>query len=155
MKNTQVNLTREAYEALKKELKELVEVKRPKLVDRLSNAMSQGDLTENSDYSSAKEELEFLDGRIDELSVVVNNAVVSNSNGAVNGKVGMGTKVTVKIGSTSQTFTIVGEWEADPSAKKISPSSPLGQVLMDKARGERVTVEAPAGKIVYEIVEIS
>src|SRR5579859_1724431 len=99
MKNTMVQLTKEAFEALKKELKELNEVKRPALVDRLSHAMSEGDLAENSDYQTAKEELEFLDGRIGELSEVVNNAViVSASNGKNNGKIGMGTKVTVKIG---------------------------------------------------------
>lgn len=155
MKNTGVQLTKEALEALKKELQTLSEVKRPALVERLSHAMAEGDLAENSDYQSAKEELEFLDGRIDELSEVINKAVVvSNNGGKASGKVGMGTKVTVKIGGKSQIFTIVGEWEADPQAKKISPSSPLGQVLMDKAKGERVTVEAPAGKVIYEILEI-
>lgn len=154
MQNTKVQLTKEAFEALKKELKELVEAKRPKLVERLGRAMSEGDLTENSDYQSAKEELEFLDGRIDELTDVLDNAVVSDPKAKVDGKVGMGTKVTVKIGAKSQVFTIVGEWEADPASKKISPSSPLGQMLMDKAKGEKVIVEAPAGKVVYEIVEI-
>lgn len=155
MQNKQMQLTKEALEALKNELKELNEVKRPKLVERLSHAMAEGDLAENSDYHNAKEELEFLDGRIDELSVVVNNAkIVDPVASKANGKVGMGTKVTVKIGDKSQTFTIVGEWEADPKAKKISPSSPLGQMLMDKAKGERVEVQAPAGKVVYEILEI-
>ncbi len=67
----------------------------------------------------------------------------------------MGTKVTVKVGKNLVTFTIVGEWEADAASKKISPSSPLGRVLMDKAKGEKVTVEAPAGKVIYEILEIS
>ena len=156
MKKTTVQLTKEALEVLKKELETLVSVKRPSLVERLSRAMAEGDLNENSDYSSAKEELEFLDGRIDELSEVINNAVVVDNAGVkASGRVGMGTKVTVKIGGRSQTFTIVGEWEADPQAKKISPSSPLGQVLMDKAKGEQVTVEAPAGKVTYEILEIA
>jgi transcription elongation factor GreA len=153
MQNTHVQLTTEAYEALKKELNELTQVKRPKLVERLGRAMSEGDLSENSDYQSAKEELEFLDGRIDELSVVVGNAIVSDKINS-DGTVGMGTKVTVKIGGKPQTFTIVGEWEADASSRKISPSSPLGQVLMNKSKGETVTVEAPAGKVIYEILEI-
>src|SRR5260221_7303905 len=137
MKNTKVQLTKEAFEALKNELKTLNEVKRPALVDRLGRAMSEGDLAENSDYQSAKEELEFLDGRISELEDVVSNAViVESSQGKSNGKVGMGTKVTVKVGKNSFTYTIVGEWEADPGNKKISPSSPLGQVLMEKSKGE-------------------
>ncbi len=155
MQNKVMQLTKEALEALKEELKELNTVKRPQLVERLSRAMAEGDLTENADYQSAKEELEFLDGRIGELEEVVNNAViVENSNGKSNGKVGMGTKVTVKIGGKTVVFTIVGEWEADPGNKKISPSSPLGQVLMEKSKGEKVTVVAPAGKIIYEILEI-
>lgn len=154
MQNTIVQLTKEALVALQKELKELNEVKRPALVERLGRAMREGDLSENADYQSAKEELEFLDGRIEELERVVNNAVVVTNSGTKNGKVGVGTRVTVKIGKKSQIFTIVGEWEADPASKKISPSSPLGKVLMDKAKGEKVTVDAPAGKVTYEILEI-
>src|SRR5260221_14321416 len=154
MKNTVVQLTKEAYEALKKELYELNNVKRPKLVERLGHAMSEGDLAENSDYQSAKEELEFLDGRIDELSVVVNNAIIVTGK-PVNGKVSVGTKVTVKVAVKSQFFTIVGEWEADPVSKKISPSSPLEHVLMYKAKEEKLTVEAPPGKEIYEILEIA
>lgn len=156
MQNTSVRLTQEALVALKIELKELNEVKRPNLVDRLSRAMREGDLTENADYQSAKEELEFLDGRIEELTEVVNTAVVvSATSTKANGKVDIGTKVTVKVGKNSITYTIVGEWEADPAAKKISPSSPLGMVLMDKEKGEKVTVDAPAGKVIYEILEIA
>ncbi len=153
MDNRKVQLTKEASEALQKELRELNDVKRPKLVERLSYAMSQGDLSENADYSNAKEELEFLDGRIAELTAVINNAIVIE-NHIKSGKVSIGTRVTVKMGGKSQIFTIVGEWEADPASKKISPSSPLGQVLMDKAKGEKVIVEAPAGKVSYEILAI-
>ncbi len=154
MQNTVVQLTKEAHEALQNELRELNDVKRPKLVERLGRAMSEGDLAENSDYQSAKEELEFLDGRIGELAQVVNNAVIVKNTDGKNGKVGMGTKVTVKVGKNPVTFTIVGEWEADAGNRKISPSSPLGQVLMDKAKGEKVEVDAPAGKVLYEILEI-
>ncbi len=151
--NTKVNLTKEGLDALKKELAELVDVKRPKLVDRLSNARSQGDLSENSDYQSAKEELEFLDGRIDELSEVVQTAVVvDNSKGK--GGVGVGTKITVKVNGKEVVFDMVGEWEADPVNKKISDSSPLGLALVGKNVGDRAEVEAPAGKVVYEILAI-
>jgi transcription elongation factor GreA len=151
--NAKVNLTKEGLDALKKELAELVDVKRPKLVDRLSNARSQGDLSENSDYQSAKEELEFLDGRIDELSEVVQTAVVVNgSNGK--GGVGVGTKITVKVNGKEVVFDMVGEWEADPVNKKISDSSPLGLALVGKKVGDKAEVEAPAGKVVYEILAI-
>ncbi len=152
--NNIVQLTKVAYEALQKELTELTDTKRPRLVERLSFAMSQGDLSENSDYQSAKEELEFLDGRISELQEVVKNAqIVAGSNGRSN-KVGIGTKVTVKVGSKKQEFNIVGEWEADPVNKKISHSSPLGAVLVGRKVGEKVQVEAPAGKVTYEILAI-
>ena len=152
MKN-KLSLTKQGLEALKNELKVLLEEKRPKLVDRLSNARSQGDLSENSDYQSAKEELEFLDGRIDELSEVIHTAVVADNNGCKNG-VCVGTKVTVKANGKEVMFDVVGEWEADPVNKKISDSSPLGLALVGKKVGERAEVEAPAGKVVYEILAI-
>lgn len=151
MKND-IKLTKEGLEALKTELADLRDVKRPKLVDRLSNARSQGDLSENSDYQSAKEELEFLDGRIDELEEVIKGASVVPVSKA--GGVGVGTKVTVKVGGSEVVFNVVGEWEADPMQKKISHESPLGKALIGKKVGDKVDVEAPAGKVAYEILAI-
>lgn len=155
MNGKTVQLTKEAFEALKMELSELNDVKRPALVARLSRAMQEGDLAENADYQNAKEELEFLDGRIGELEDVVNNMKVMDGNGGHKGVVDIGTKVSVKVGAKTQEFTLVGEWEADPVNQKISHSSPLGQVLMGKKKGDKVTVEAPAGKVIYEIVAIA
>ena len=146
-------MTKQGLETLKGELDELVNVKRPRLVERLSNARSQGDLSENSDYSNAKEEMEFLDGRIDELEEVLKTASVVNGNGK-KGDVGVGTKVTVRVNGDKHVFDIVGEWEADPINKKISPESPLGQALCGKKVGEKVEVEAPAGNLNYEILLI-
>ena len=92
----QIQLTKEGLEALSKELTELTEIKRPQLVERLSHARSEGDLSQNSDYHSARDELEFLDGRISEIESVMENAVVAQiSNG--HGKVGLGAKVSVKF----------------------------------------------------------
>src|SRR3990167_9281903 len=91
---SKVQITKLGLEALKVELEDLVNKKRPKVVDRLANARSQGDLTENSDYHNAKDELEFLDGRISELEEVVKNAsVVADASGD---GVAVGTKVTLK-----------------------------------------------------------
>jgi len=148
-----IQVTKDGLEALKGELEVLVGQKRPALVDRLSNARSQGDLAENSDYQNAKDELEFLDGRIEELEEVLKKSVVVTSGGK-RGEVVLGTKVTVKNGSGSHVFHIVGEWEADPAQKKISHTSPLGQALIGKKVGEKVEVEAPAGKILYQVLEI-
>jgi transcription elongation factor GreA len=119
-----VQLTKVGFESLQKELDELVNGKRPKFVDRLANARSQGDLAENSDYQNAKDELEFLDGRIEELENVLKNAsVVRGKNGD---GVSLGTKVTLKTNGSTRAFEIVGDWEADPVNKKISHTSPLG-----------------------------
>jgi len=149
----QIQLTEKGLEALKKELERLLKVKRPALVDRLSNARSQGDLSENSDYQNAKEELEFLQGRIEELQLVIKNAkVVKDTNNGNN--VGVGTKVTVRVNGIKNTFEIVGEWEADMTNKKISHASPLGSALVGKKVGEKFEVEAPVGKILYEVVAI-
>lgn len=148
-----IQLTAKGLEALKKELDVLLTKKRPALVDRLSNARSQGDLSENSDYQNAKEELEFLEGRIDELEAVIKTAKVVNSDGNGN-DVGVGTKVTVRVNGVKTTFEIVGEWEADLTKKKISHTSPLGSSLVGKKVGEKFEVEAPVGKVKYEIVAI-
>jgi len=151
MKNN-LKLTKSGLNDLKNELAELVNVKRPKLVDRLAYARSQGDLSENADYQSAREELEFLDGRIDELGELIKTAsVVSQPTGS---GVGVGTTVTVKVNNSKVVFNIVGEWEADPINKKISHQSPLGLALTGKKVGDKIEVEAPAGTIKYEIVNV-
>jgi transcription elongation factor GreA len=149
----QVQLTKVGFDALQKELGELINVKRPRLVDRLANARSQGDLAENSDYANAKEELEFLDGRIDELNEVLKNAKIVN--GKCNGSgVSVGTKVTLRTNGNKIVFEVVGEWEADPVNKKISPESPLGRALVGKKVGDKIEVTAPAGKVTYEVLAI-
>lgn len=150
--NQAVQVTKAGLEALKKELEELKSVKRPQLVDRLAHARSEGDLKENSDYQNARSELEFMDGRIEELEHVIKNAVVMSSSGG--DEVVVGTRVTVETNGSEHVFEIVGEWEADPMQKKISHTSPIGQALSGKRVGEEVEVEAPAGKIVYKIVKI-
>src|SRR3989344_1897530 len=108
-KNGKIEITKEGLDALKKELDELVNVKRPKVVERLSNARLQGDLTENSDYHNANDELEFLDGRISELVQVTDHASVVNGNGGGD-TVSLGTKVTLKVGGLQHIYHIVGEW---------------------------------------------
>ena len=77
-----------------------------------------------------------------------------SGNGASKGEVALGSKVIVKQNSNEHTFHIVGEWEADPAEKKISHTSPLGQALVGKSKGEKVEVEAPAGKLVYEVLKV-
>lgn len=152
--NQKIQITQKGFDRLQKELDELTNQKRPKLVDRLENARSQGDLSENSDYSNAKSELEFLDGRIDELKSVLDNAkVVATANGG--SQVDIGAKVNLKVDGSEIVYEIVGDWEAKPTEQKISHASPLGQALVGKKVGETVEVKAPAGKIKYEILAIN
>src|SRR5512147_2759024 len=97
--NKLVNVTKDGLENLKRELDELVNIKRPKIVDRLTYALGQGDLAENSDYSNAKEELEFLDGRIDELKRVLEDVKIidTDTKRGKSSAVDLGAKVTVGI----------------------------------------------------------
>jgi len=148
-----IQMTKIGIEALSKELAELIKIKRPKLVERLVFARGEGDLSENSDYQSAREELEFMDGRIAEIEDVLKNASIVSVN-RKSGGVGVGTKVTVKFDGEKNVFEMVGEWEADPVNKKISPESPLGKALFGKKIGDKAEVEAPAGKVTYEILAI-
>ncbi|KKT66644.1 MAG: Transcription elongation factor GreA [Candidatus Curtissbacteria bacterium GW2011_GWC1_44_33] len=103
----QIQMTKEGSKSLKAELDKLVNEKRPRLVERLANARSQGDLTENSDYSNAKEELEFLDGRISELENVLKTATVVSGNHKKDG-VAVGTKITVKVNGQKHVWTGFG-----------------------------------------------
>lgn len=148
-------LTRKGLEELKKEYEELTKLKRPAAVKRLANAKSLGDLSENSEYTAAREDLSFIDGEIIELEEVLKQAKTVSTNKKNNGNVDVGCTVTININGKKETFDIVGEWEADPSKKKISHSSPLGKALMGRKKGEKVEVEAPAGKVVYTILNIA
>jgi transcription elongation factor GreA len=151
--SSSVLLTAEGLEEIKKEYNDLVNVKRPEAVSRLAGARDLGDLTENSEYTAARQDLAFIDGRISELEVILHDAKLISAS-QVKGQVEVGCKVTLKINGKTDTFTIVGEWEADPLKKKISNASPLGRALLSKKVGDKVEVEAPAGKVTYTILAI-
>lgn len=146
-----VFLTKEGLEALKKELDELVQKKRPKILERLTRARDMGDLSENAEYTSAREELAMADGRVEELQNILVKAKVINPKSNNGKRVDIGCKVTVKVNGQTHVYHVVGEWEADPVNKKISHQSPLGKALLGKTIGEKVEIEAPAGKILYHI----
>ena len=148
-----IQLTKQGHQDLQKEHEDLIKNKKPQAVDRLQKARAMGDLSENSEYNAAKEELAFVEGRIRETEEILNNAeVIENNN--TNGKIQVGSSVTVEANGKNDLFQIVGEFEADPMNKKLSQNSPIGQALMDKRVGDMVEVDIPAGKIQYKIVEI-
>lgn len=154
MDTKKIYLTKEGLGELKKEYDEIVNVKRPNVLARVTQARNMGDLSENAEYVAAREELTFIDGRIDELEIILKQAVIIRDNVASNHAVKLGSTVTLNVNGKKEIFTVVGEWEADPENKKISHESPLGKVLLGKKVGEKVQVEAPAGKITYAIVNI-
>lgn len=153
MDSKKIYLTKEGLEELKREYEELKKTKRPEILDRVSAARNMGDLSENAEYTVAREELSFIDGRIDELDELLKQAVLISNNHSSTIKLGSTVKVNTNDGK--EVFTLVGEWEADPKEKKISHESPLGKALLGKKVGEKVEVEAPAGKIIYIIEAIN
>lgn len=151
--NQKVQFTSAGFADLKSELQQLIDTKRPAAIERVARARDFGDLSENAEYHAAREELSFLEGRINELQDLVKKASIVQPK-ANNGKINVGSKVTVSIAGNDHIYELVGEWEADPVKKKISHTSPLGQALIGKAKGDDVEFEAPAGKVVYKVKKI-
>ena len=148
-----IYLTKEGLTELKKEHDGLVKVRRPEVLSRVSQARNLGDLSENAEYTVAREELSFVDGRIGELEELLKQVEIISSNKS-HSAVKLGSTVTVAVDGKKESFVVVGEWEADPKEKKISHESPLGSALIGKKVGEKVEVEAPAGKITYTVDSI-
>ena len=150
----EVSLTKEGLENLQKELDFLKTTKRDEIAEKIEIARSYGDLSENAEYDEAKNDQAVVEARIAEIDNMLKNAVVIEN--VDTGKVRPGATVVVKNLKMNKEFTykIVGSNEADPLHGLLSDESPVGSALMDKAPGEVVSVETPAGVIEYEIVEI-
>lgn len=148
-----IQFTTDGLAEIKDELATLKDGKLTAAIERVARARDFGDLSENAEYHAAKEELAFIEGRIEELEGIVSRASVVDTK-AKNGTVDIGCKVTVTVKGKEHIYEIVGEWEADPLKKKISHTSPLGQALIGKKKGEEVEFEAPAGKVIYQIKKI-
>ena len=147
-------VTSEGLKELKEELKVLVDVKRPELIDRVATARAHGDLSENSEYAAATQDLAFAEGRMEELEELIAKAQIIKSGKIANHIVKLGSKVVLKTNGKSQTFELVGEWEANPLEQKISHTSPLGRALLGKKMGEQVEIDAPACRVKYHIVKV-
>ena len=156
MDQKKIYLTKERLEELRQELEGLVSSRRPQVLERVSTARNMGDLSENAEYVAAREELSFIDGRIDELEQILKQVVLISKNGVKNSKeIELGSSVALQIKGKNENYMIVGEWEANPAEKKISHQSPLGKALIGKKAGDKVEIEAPAGKVLYTIVSVS
>lgn len=149
-------MTKEGKEKLEKELEHFKTVKRKEVVERIKIARSFGDLSENSEYDSAKEEQAFVEGRITTLENMIRNAQIIESDASHDGKVTLGKSVTFKElpDGEEETYTIVGSAEADPFESKISNDSPIARSLMGKKPGDEVTVSTPGGDMEVIIVSV-
>ena len=160
MKNTTeprvIQLTQQGLNELKAELEELFDVKIPEVIKRVAEARAHGDLSENAEYQNAREEQQLLEARAAEIEEIISKAkIVANTRSQTT--VGMGSTVIVSIkGKKGKTFTytVVGEFEANPLEGRVSSDSPLGKALMGSKKGDVVTVQAPAGPVEYTIEEL-
>jgi transcription elongation factor GreA len=157
MSGQPVYLTPEGKAELEAELHNLLHVKRTALAERLHFAIKQGDLSENADYIQAKEEQAFMEGRILEVQQLLRNAVLIEMGGSKDGRVRIGSEVSVsEVGyDETETYYLVGPAEADPAKGKISHESPLGKALLGHKVGDKVSVKAPAGEMQFKIVKIA
>ena len=137
-------ITKEGLKELKDELKKLVEIERPQVIEEIKEARAQGDLSENAEFDAAREKQGQIEDRIKEIESIIENSTTIKSSSS-NATVILGSKVEYQNMATNEkaSVTIVGSLEADPFEKKISNNSPLGIALLNASKGEVVTVQAP------------
>jgi transcription elongation factor GreA len=147
-------LTKEGEQRLKEELEQLKGPAREQLAARLRAAIQQGDLSENADYTAAKEEQGFLEGRIQELDAILRNVVIIDDN-KKRDVVDVGAHITIQEEDyPEETYYMVGPKEADPTKGRISHESPIGRALLGHRVGDDVTADTPNGSINFKILRI-
>jgi transcription elongation factor GreA len=149
-------LTQEGFQRLQEELKQLVRVERPKVVQDIAEARSHGDLSENAEYDAAKDRQGFIEGRIKELNDKIARAQVIDPTKINSDKIVFGARVTLVDVDTEKEvcYQIVGEDEADIKLGKISITSPVGKALIGHQVDEEVRIAVPSGLKVFEITRI-
>ena len=151
----QIYLTVEGADKLRQELSQLKGVGRDEISRRLRDAIQMGDLSENADYSKAKEDQAFLEGRIQDLERVLHDSIIVENHSGAREIVEVGAKITVQEEDfPPDTYLLVGAKEADPRNGKISHESPIGKVLMGKREGDFVTAITPGGQVRLKILKI-
>lgn len=147
-------MTQAGKEKLEQELEYLKTVKRKEVVERIKIARSFGDLSENSEYDSAKEEQAFVEGRITTIENMIRNAKIIEDDGTDTVSLGKSVTFVELPDGEEETYTIVGSAEADPFEGKISNDSPIAKSLIGKSVGEEVTVQTPGGDMRVKIISI-
>lgn len=150
----QYPMTAEGKAKLEKELEDLIQVKRPEVVERIKIARGYGDLSENSEYDAAKDEQGFVEGRIKLVETMIRNAVIIEE-GAEGDVVTIGRTVTFQEDDDEpETYQIVGSAEADPFEGRISNDSPIAKGLLGHTVGETVKIQTPGGEFNVKIIEV-
>ena len=147
----QIRFTKEGFEKIKQEYEDLLR-QRPAVIEDLQKAREMGDLKENGYYQASRQKLSYIDGRLFRLKMDMKYAIIIESN--VTNGISIGNTVKLTDGEKEKTFTIVGDFEANPSEGKISLLSPLGKAVDGKKVGDKVSIETPRGKISYIITTI-
>jgi len=152
----QYKLTAARVAELEAEKEYLVTVKKKEVLDRIKEARSHGDLSENSEYDEARLEQGKLEGRLEELEEILSNYIIINEDIKNTDVVDIGVKVKVRDleDDSEEIYRIVGTQEADPLHGSISDESPIGKALMGKKKGDEITVKAPGGEFKYVLVDI-
>lgn len=150
-------MSREGFERLEKELNHLVTVRRSEVAEKLKEARSFGDLSENAEYDEAKNEQGILEARIADLENTLANVEIVDDSSISTNEIGIGSVIKIKHSKTDkiETLQIVGSTEADPTIGRISDESPIGLAAFGKKVGEHFTVIAPVGELEFEVIEIS
>ena len=151
----EIYVTVEGLDNMKKELEELIQVKRPEVIKALKEARALGDLSENAEYDAARQEQAQVEARIKELEVMIEKAVVIEN---VNTEeVSIGTTVTIEYieDEEKEDYSIVGVKEADTFNNKISNESPIARAILGKKIGDTVSVDSPNGTYDVRIVAIN
>lgn len=151
-----VPMTADGYEALNTELKNLKFVERPRIIAAIEEARGHGDLSENAEYHSAREQQSFSEGRIQEIESALSRAQVIDVSKLSGDKILFGATVSVEDAESGQksTYKIVGQYEANLEKGYISLLSPIGKALIGKKMGDIVEVKTPKGVVSYEILSI-
>ena len=154
MTKKKVMLTQEGKQKLIEKLEYLKSVKRLEVADRLRAAIALGDLSENSEYTDAKNEQAFLEGEIQDLESKIHNSEIIQDDGGDVVSIGSKVRILDVEFDEEETYTIVGSTEADPDSNRISNESPIGAAIIGQTAGSVVQVHAPAGILQYKILEI-
>lgn len=154
--NEEILLTQEGYDKIVAEHEELVSVKRAEVAARIKEAISYGDISENAEYDSAKNEQAELEEKIHSLEEMLRKAKIVQDEDVKGDVVNIGLKVTVKDLDTGdkEVFSIVGATESDPFEGKISTESSVGKALIGKKKGDTVAIEIPDGIVNYKVMKI-